>query len=157
MISILHTDKKSYYLSPISIFLLFLSLLRLLVSPLRSYLPFLLFLPFYFFLPSIRSTFEILNPVATPGGRDVECQGRVFDDEERKFSSFWNRGNDRNRGDLFSSWKRGFRRQTSNYSLCRERERERKRDLDFLFLRALLDTADRVRASLEDRRRWFTV
>lgn len=34
-----------------------------------------------------------------------------------------------------------------------ERGKERERDLDFLFLRALLDTADRVRASLEDRRR----
>lgn len=34
-----------------------------------------------------------------------------------------------------------------------EREKERKRDLDFLFLRALLDTTDRVRVSLEDTRR----
>lgn len=96
-----------------------------LVSLLRSYLPFFFFFPILFFPPSIRSTFEILNPVATPRGKDVECQRRVFDDEERKFSSFWNRGNDRNRGDLFSSWRDGFRRQTSNYSLCREKEKER--------------------------------
>lgn len=124
-----------------------------LVSLLHSYLPFFFFFPILFFPPSIRSTFEILNPVATPRGKDVECQRRVFDDEERKFSSFWNRGNDRNRGDLFSSWRDGFRRQTSNYSLCREKEKQR--DLDFLFLRALLDMADRVRVSpsLEDTRR----
>lgn len=122
-----------------------------LVSLLRSYLPFFFFFPILFFPPSIRSTFEILNPVATPRGKDVECQRRVFDDEERKFSSFWNRGNDRNRGDLFSSWRDGFRRQTSNYSLCREKEKER--DLDFLFLRALLDMADRVRVSHHSKTR----
>ena len=40
-----------------------------LVSLLRSYLPFFFFFPILFFPPSIRSTFEILNPVATPRGR----------------------------------------------------------------------------------------
>lgn len=51
MISILHTDKKSYYLSPISIFLLFLSLLRLVSIPFTFLPPFSSFSPILFFPP----------------------------------------------------------------------------------------------------------